>query len=149
MYDGDDSEMEEMRRRRGRRRRRRRRRRVGTKKQEPHTEMWGKNTPAPTAHGGKAMEVDALSSTSQPSGAPFPYPFTHTLRRVDLILNKAETYYVLANLTIERGGLLLSPKKENQAKHSVEFKHISPTSPWLNSLIVIGRQSSTGLKEAF
>ena len=35
-------------------------------------------TPAPTAHGGKAMEVDALSSTSQPSGAPFPYPFTHT-----------------------------------------------------------------------
>ena len=35
-------------------------------------------TPLPTAHGGKAMEVDTQSSTSQPSGAPFPYPFTHT-----------------------------------------------------------------------
>ena len=34
--------------------------------------------PAPTAHGGKAMEVDAQGNTSQPSGAPFPYPFTHT-----------------------------------------------------------------------
>ena len=30
--------------------------------------------PAPTAHGGKAMEVDAQGSTSQPSGTPFPYP---------------------------------------------------------------------------
>ena len=35
-------------------------------------------TPLPTAHGGKAMEVDSHSSASQPSGAPFPYPFTHT-----------------------------------------------------------------------
>ena len=34
--------------------------------------------PLPTAHGGKAMEVDTHSGTSQPSGAPFPYPFTHT-----------------------------------------------------------------------
>ena len=30
------------------------------------------------AHGGKAMDVDTHSGTSQPSGAPFPYPFTHT-----------------------------------------------------------------------
>ena len=35
-------------------------------------------TPLPTAHGGKAMEVDTRSGTSQPSGAPFPYPFTHS-----------------------------------------------------------------------
>ena len=35
-------------------------------------------TPLPTAHGGKAMEVDTQSGTSQPSGAPFPYPFTRT-----------------------------------------------------------------------
>ena len=39
-------------------------------------------TPVPTslttAHGGKAMDVDTHSGTSQPSGAPFPYPFTHT-----------------------------------------------------------------------
>ena len=97
--------------------------------------------PTPTSHGGQAMEVDAQGSTSQHSGAPFPYPFTHApqyggstssstrpapsschyterttairtfcdeiltvlanlpeewpLVKFDLILNKAETYYVL------------------------------------------------------
>ena len=35
-------------------------------------------TPLPTAHGGKAMEVETQSSTSQPSGALFSYPFTNT-----------------------------------------------------------------------
>ena len=35
-------------------------------------------TPVPTAHGGKAMDVDTQSGASQPSGAPFPYPFTRT-----------------------------------------------------------------------
>ena len=38
----------------------------------------GVPAPLPTAHGGKAMEVDTHSGTSQPSGAPFPYPFTHS-----------------------------------------------------------------------
>ena len=35
-------------------------------------------TPLPTAHGGKAMEVDTRCGTSQPSSAPFPWPFTRS-----------------------------------------------------------------------
>ena len=35
-------------------------------------------TPQPTAHGGKAMEVDARASTSQSSSTPFPWPFTQS-----------------------------------------------------------------------
>ena len=35
-------------------------------------------TPLPTAHGGKAMEVDAGGSTSQSSSTPFPWPFTQS-----------------------------------------------------------------------
>ena len=38
---------------------------------------------------------------------------------------KADHCLFLVNLTIEKDGLLLSPKKENQAKHSAEFKRIS------------------------
>ena len=34
--------------------------------------------PLPTAHGGKAMEVDTHSGASQSSSTPFPYPFTHS-----------------------------------------------------------------------
>ena len=46
--------------------------------QEPPNAAAPQSTPAPTAHGGKAMEVDAQGSTSQNSGAPFPHPFTDT-----------------------------------------------------------------------
>ena len=35
-------------------------------------------TPLPTAHGGKAMEVDARGGGSQPSATPFPWPFTQS-----------------------------------------------------------------------
>ena len=35
-------------------------------------------TPLPTAHGGKAMEVDARVGTSQSSSTPFPWPFTQS-----------------------------------------------------------------------
>ena len=35
-------------------------------------------TPLPTAHGGKAMEVDARGGTSQSSTTPFPWPFTQS-----------------------------------------------------------------------
>ena len=35
-------------------------------------------TPLPTAHGGKAMEVDARVGTSQSSSSPFPWPFTQS-----------------------------------------------------------------------
>ena len=63
--------------------------------------------------------------------------------------HKAHLCLFLVNLNIEKDGLLLSLKKENQAKHSAEFKHISRTSLWQNSLTVIGRQLNTGLKEVF
>ena len=35
-------------------------------------------TPLPTAHGGKAMGSDTRRGTSQTSGTPFPWPFTHS-----------------------------------------------------------------------
>ena len=35
-------------------------------------------TPLPTAHGGKAMEVEARVGTSQSSSTPFPWPFTQS-----------------------------------------------------------------------
>ena len=35
-------------------------------------------TPLPTAHGGKAMDVDARGGASQSSATPFPWPFTQS-----------------------------------------------------------------------
>ena len=35
-------------------------------------------TPMPTAHGGKAMDVDARGGASQSSATPFPWPFTQS-----------------------------------------------------------------------
>ena len=37
-------------------------------------------TPMPTAHGGKAMEVDARGGASQSSATPFPWPFLRKVR---------------------------------------------------------------------